>query len=87
MATLNIEEPAELVRYLREAGHVPPGETPTVQCLSGGVSNRTVLVFLLRNQYEEGTKFRFALKVTQKLTLVFQGLKMYNIITHCNNLN
>ena len=44
MNTLNIEEPGELLAYLRSAGRLDPGETPAMQPLSGGVSNRTVLV-------------------------------------------
>ncbi|MAS33035.1 MAG: hypothetical protein CL610_03445 [Anaerolineaceae bacterium] len=42
--TLDIEQPALLVGYLREHGHIGPDETPQVQVLAGGVSNRTVLV-------------------------------------------
>lgn len=44
MVTLNIEEPNQLVNYLRDAGHLESGESPVIQCLPGGVSNRTVLV-------------------------------------------
>ena len=41
---LDIEQPAALAAYLRQTGRVAPGEALTVQRLSGGVSNRTVLV-------------------------------------------
>ena len=53
MATdLNIEDPQQLVSYLRGAGHLESGESPVIQCLPGGVSNRTVLV-----QRASGTSF------------------------------
>ena len=52
MATLNIEEPAELLSYLREARHLRAEETPIIQRLLGGVSNRTVLV-----QMTDGSSF------------------------------
>lgn len=42
--TLDIEQPDLLTAYLRDAGHVPPHEQPEICPLSGGVSNRTVLV-------------------------------------------
>jgi len=41
---LDIEQPQALIAYLRQNGHIPPGEIPQVQPLPGGVSNRTVLV-------------------------------------------
>ncbi len=41
---LNIEQPEELVRYLRERGHLGEAESPAITVLRGGVSNRTVLV-------------------------------------------
>lgn len=41
---LDIERPGELVIYLRETGRITPSAEPTVTVLSGGVSNRTVLV-------------------------------------------
>lgn len=41
---LDIEEPAALLAYLRAGGWIGPGETPALQTLSGGVSNRAVLV-------------------------------------------
>src|SRR6478752_5992363 len=44
MAELDIERPEELVSYLRETGRIGADETPRVQVLAGGVSNRTVLV-------------------------------------------
>src|SRR3954464_13347838 len=44
MAELDIERPGELVSYLRETGRIAADETPRVQVLAGGVSNRTVLV-------------------------------------------
>jgi aminoglycoside phosphotransferase (APT) family kinase protein len=41
---LDIEQPDQLLAYLRESGRVAPDETPDVRVLAGGVSNRTVLV-------------------------------------------
>jgi tRNA A-37 threonylcarbamoyl transferase component Bud32 len=41
---LDIEDPAALVAYLRQAGRIAPDETPSVRTLAGGVSNKTVLV-------------------------------------------
>ncbi len=41
---MDIEQPAQLIAYLRTKGHVRADETPRVQVLAGGVSNRTVLV-------------------------------------------
>ena len=41
---LDIEKPDELIRYLRETGHLDGDEFPRVTRLPGGVSNRTVLV-------------------------------------------
>ena len=41
---MNIEVPAELLRYLRDAGHIGAQERPRLRVLRGGVSNRTVLV-------------------------------------------
>lgn len=43
-APLNIEQPEELLRHLREHGHVGADELPVITMLRGGVSNRTVLV-------------------------------------------
>jgi tRNA A-37 threonylcarbamoyl transferase component Bud32 len=43
-APLNIEQPEELLRHLRERGHVGADESPAITVLRGGVSNRTVLV-------------------------------------------
>ena len=42
--SLDIEQPAQLVAYLRGSGRIPDDETPTIQVLAGGISNRTVLV-------------------------------------------
>lgn len=42
--SLDIEKPDELLAYLRQAGHIAKDETPVMQVLAGGVSNRTVLV-------------------------------------------
>lgn len=42
--SLDIEQPADLTRYLRQHGHIAPDETPRITALPGGVSNRTVLV-------------------------------------------
>jgi 5-methylthioribose kinase len=41
---LDIEEPAALLAYLRQAGHIAPAETPALQRLDGGVSSRALLV-------------------------------------------
>lgn len=42
--SLDIENPVELLAYLREEGHIGAAETPEMRTLAGGVSNRTVLV-------------------------------------------
>jgi len=42
--TLDIENPAELLGYLRSGGWIEPDETPAIAVLQGGVSNKTVLV-------------------------------------------
>ncbi len=41
---LDIEHHAALLDYLRETGRIAPDETPAIDVLHGGVSNRTVLV-------------------------------------------
>ena len=41
---LDIEQPAALLRYLREGGWIGAQETPRLTVLAGGVSNRTMLV-------------------------------------------
>ena len=41
---LNIEDPQQLLTYLRTSGLIEPDEQPAMQPLSGGVSNRTMLV-------------------------------------------
>ncbi|HET7092972.1 MAG TPA: aminoglycoside phosphotransferase family protein [Thermomicrobiales bacterium] len=41
---LDIERPGELLAWLRAAGRIGPEETPRIETLAGGVSNRTVLV-------------------------------------------
>jgi 5-methylthioribose kinase len=41
---LDIEQPTQLLAYLRAQGHIAPDEQPIVQVLAGGVSNRTVLL-------------------------------------------
>ena len=41
---MDIENLNELQRYLEETGRIDPAERPTFQPLSGGVSNRTMLV-------------------------------------------
>jgi 5-methylthioribose kinase len=43
-AVLDIEQPAELVEWLRRSGRIGAEEAPEVQLLRGGVSNRTVRV-------------------------------------------
>jgi hypothetical protein len=42
--SLDIEEPAELLAYLRATGRIKSGEAPHIVALRGGVSNKTVLV-------------------------------------------
>jgi 5-methylthioribose kinase len=42
--SLNIEQPDALIIYLRDHGHITPGEHPLIRILAGGVSNRTVWV-------------------------------------------
>lgn len=44
MVELDIEQPGQLVEWLRETGRIGPHEVPEVRTLAGGVSNRTVLV-------------------------------------------
>ncbi len=51
-AILDIEHSDDLLRYLHEHGHLEPGEVPAIVPLSGGVSNRTVLV-----ERRDGTAF------------------------------
>lgn len=41
---MNIEQPGELVSYLRRTGHITADERVEMRPLAGGVSNRTVLV-------------------------------------------
>lgn len=41
---IDIEDPAALAGYLRDSGRIGAGEQPEVRVLTGGVSNRTVLV-------------------------------------------
>src|SRR4051812_45326083 len=41
---MDIEQPAELIAYLRARRRIGDGETPRLRVLHGGVSNRTVLV-------------------------------------------
>ncbi|MCY3917069.1 MAG: aminoglycoside phosphotransferase family protein [Chloroflexi bacterium] len=44
LEALNIEEPGQLLHYLRARGLINAQESPALQTLSGGVSNRTVWV-------------------------------------------
>jgi 5-methylthioribose kinase len=44
MKTLDIERPAELLEYLRATGRIGPRERVNIRRLSGGISNRTMLV-------------------------------------------
>jgi aminoglycoside phosphotransferase (APT) family kinase protein len=39
---LDIEQPAQLIAYLRTHGRIAPDEQPAIRILTGGVSNRTV---------------------------------------------
>ena len=41
---LDIEDAPALLAYLRQTGHIAPGEQPRIAVLQGGVSNRTVWV-------------------------------------------
>jgi aminoglycoside phosphotransferase (APT) family kinase protein len=41
---LDIEQPEQLLAYLRDSGRIARDETPEMRVLAGGVSNRTVLV-------------------------------------------
>jgi fructosamine-3-kinase len=41
---LDIEQPDDLIAYLRGAGHIASDESPRIEILQGGVSNRTVLL-------------------------------------------
>ncbi len=41
---INVEEPSHLLLYLRERGLIDDGEEPAFQALTGGVSNRAILV-------------------------------------------
>jgi len=43
-STLNIEDPQQLLTYLRETGLIEADEQPAMRQLTGGVSNRTVLL-------------------------------------------
>jgi aminoglycoside phosphotransferase (APT) family kinase protein len=42
--SIDIEQPDQLVAYLERGGHIDPGEPIIARVLTGGVSNRTVLV-------------------------------------------
>ncbi|MDA1141803.1 MAG: aminoglycoside phosphotransferase family protein [Planctomycetota bacterium] len=42
--TLDIEQPVQLVTYLKDHGHIGSYESPEIQVLTGGVSNRAVFV-------------------------------------------
>lgn len=42
--SLDVEDPAQLLNYLRCSDRIAPDQTPQFQTLPGGVSNRTVLV-------------------------------------------
>jgi 5-methylthioribose kinase len=44
MQTIDVENFDQLTRYLRETRRIEPTETPAFRILSGGVSNKTVLV-------------------------------------------
>lgn len=41
---MDIEEPGELLEYLHQRGYLAATETVEIECLAGGVSNRTMLV-------------------------------------------
>lgn len=41
---LDIEQPDQLITYLRQTGRIEAAEEPSVRLLTGGVSNRTMLV-------------------------------------------
>ncbi len=42
--TVDIEDEASLVAYLRDTARIDPHETPEIRVLAGGVSNKTILV-------------------------------------------
>jgi len=44
MPQIDIEQPDQLLSYLRETGRIAPAESPIITVLAGGVSNRTVMV-------------------------------------------
>ena len=44
LETIDIEDPAQLIRYLDERGYLKGQAQPGIRILHGGVSNRTVLV-------------------------------------------
>ncbi|MEM6429536.1 MAG: phosphotransferase, partial [Deinococcota bacterium] len=50
MNNIDIEQPDDLRAYLLKLGKLEPNDTPTMQVLTGGVSNRTVLVSLASGQ-------------------------------------
>jgi len=41
---IDVENFDELIRYLRDSGRIASTETPSLQILTGGVSNKTLLV-------------------------------------------
>jgi aminoglycoside phosphotransferase (APT) family kinase protein len=48
--TLDIEQPTQLLDWLRTTGRIGPVENPSVRVLAGGVSNRTVRVDRVRGE-------------------------------------
>jgi 5-methylthioribose kinase len=44
LSSVDIERPEQLLSYLRDCGHVERDESPQLERLQGGISNKTVLV-------------------------------------------
>ncbi|MGD9855134.1 MAG: phosphotransferase family protein [Planctomycetaceae bacterium] len=69
--SLDIEDAAALVAYLRSRGRIGERETPRIQVLAGGVSNRTVLV-------ERGAEVRSDLVIKQALSKLRVDVDWYS---------
>src|SRR3954469_21564651 len=52
---MDVEQPDQLIAYLRDRGSIPAGRQPRCRVLEGGVSNRTVLVEGLGEGDENGS--------------------------------
>ncbi|HIG30749.1 MAG TPA: hypothetical protein EYQ50_24280 [Verrucomicrobiales bacterium] len=62
---MNIENPNELISYLRQNGKISPGEAPLCRTLSGGVSGRTVHLTRLQKPDWVIKQARSRLKVSE----------------------